>query len=216
MCKNNYGVMPGDRRHLFNAAYSIEMGNFSRNKIAGGFVNGWQLSGISQVQSGINLAGNTGNNFNLNVNGATFANTGYLISARSVSGTDSIALRPKVTCTAQGGGGNNQFVNGNCFSLPTGPRDNGPTVMAPVYGPAFMNHDLGLFKNFQISESKKLQFRFNAYNFLNHPLWSFNGGSSNLNLIFDPQTRKLANQNFGIATEKQGRRIVQLALKFYF
>ncbi|MCX6599075.1 MAG: carboxypeptidase regulatory-like domain-containing protein, partial [Acidobacteria bacterium] len=214
--ENNYGVMPGDRRHLFNAAYSVELGNFSRNKIAGGFVNGWQLSGISQIQSGINLAGNTGNNFNLNVNGATFANSGYLISARSVNGTDSIALRPKVSCTAQGGGGTNQFVNGNCFSLPTGARDNGPTVMAPVYGPAFMNHDLGLFKNFQISESKKLQFRFNAYNFLNNPLWSFNGGTSNLNLIFDPQTRKLSNPNFGVATEKQGRRIVQLALKFYF
>ena len=32
----------------------------SDNKIAGGFVNGWQLSGITQVQSGANLTGNSG------------------------------------------------------------------------------------------------------------------------------------------------------------
>ena len=76
------------------------------------------------------------------------------------------------------------------------------------------NWDLGLFKNFQITESKKLQFRINGYNFLNHPLWSFNG--SNLNLGFDPSTGKLNTPNFGTVTDKQGRRIVQLAVKFVF
>ena len=31
---NNYGVLPFDRRHIFNAAYSIELGNpFHGNKI---------------------------------------------------------------------------------------------------------------------------------------------------------------------------------------
>jgi len=213
---NNYGVLPGDRRHLFNAAYSIELGNFVKgNKIAGGFINGWQLSGISQVQSGVNLTGNTGYNFNLNPNGARLAN-GFVVGARSVSGTDSIGLRPQLTCNPSEVSKAQQFVNSDCFALPTAAGGNGPTMMQPVYGPAFMNHDLGLFKNFQLSESKKLQFRFNAYNFLNHPLWSFNGGSSNLNLIFDPATGKLSNPNFGVATEKQGRRIVQLAIKFYF
>ena len=58
-----------------------------------------------------------------------------------------------------------------------------------MYGPAFFNADLGLFKNFQFKESKKLQLRFNAYNFLNHPLWSFNG--SNLSLGFDGTTGKV-------------------------
>ena len=44
-------------RQIFNAAYSIELGNPVRDKIAGGFVNGWQLSGITQLQSGANLTG---------------------------------------------------------------------------------------------------------------------------------------------------------------
>ena len=38
-----------NRTHIFNAAYSIELGNSGQDKIAGGFVNGWQLSGITQI-----------------------------------------------------------------------------------------------------------------------------------------------------------------------
>ena len=40
--------------------------------------------------------------------------------------------------------------------------------------------------------------------------------SNNLNLNFDGTTGKLSNDNFGIATEKLGHRIIQLAIKFYF
>src|ERR1017187_5507311 len=66
---NDYGVQPTNRTHLFNAAYSIELGNPAHDKILGGFVNGWQLSGITQVESGANLTGfSSGNNFNLNLN----------------------------------------------------------------------------------------------------------------------------------------------------
>ncbi len=86
--------------------------------------------------------------------------------------------------------------------------------MPAIYGPAFFNSDLGMFKNFNITESKKLQFRFNAYNFLNHPLWSFNG--SNLTLGFDPNSGAVNTPLFGTTTEKQGHRVVQAAVKFYF
>ena len=51
---------------------------------------------------------------------------------------------------------------------------------------------------------------------MNHPLWSFRNGSNNLNLNFDGTSGKLANDKFGIATEKLGHRIIQLAIKFYF
>lgn len=30
---NNYGVLPNNRTHLFNAAYSIELGNHTKNKL---------------------------------------------------------------------------------------------------------------------------------------------------------------------------------------
>ncbi len=57
--------------------------------------------------------------------------------------------------------------------MPTTVGQNGPTLLPAIYGPAFFNSDLGLFKNFQIKESMKAPFRIQAYNFLNHPNWSF-------------------------------------------
>jgi hypothetical protein len=87
-----------------------------------------------------------------------------------------------------------------------------------IYGPAFFNTDLGLFKNFQIKESMKLQFRVQANNFLNHPLWSFGQGTP-LNLTFTQDaTGKLvqSNSQFGTAQYKTGQRILELVVKFYF
>ena len=214
---NNYGVMPNDRRHVFNVAYSVEMGNLVKggNKLAKGIVNGWQISGISQAQSGVNLTGNTGYNYNMDTGGYQIPSTGYNVSARSINGTDSISLRPYITCDPSSGTGGSKYVNGSCFALPTAPGLNGPLTSKPIYGPAFINNDLGMFKNFQFSESKKIQIRFNAYNFLNHPLSSFLSGSNNVKLIYD-KTGAMVNPIFGTVTEKQGRRIVQVAVKYYF
>jgi hypothetical protein len=212
---NDYGVQPGNRTHIFNIAYSVELGNFTRNKIGGGVINGWQLSGITQVQSGANLTGFSGNaNFSLNMNSLKVPGTNYNISNASLLGTNDIQLNPVLTCNPTSGLGHNQYINPSCFSPPTQIGQNGPSVLPAIYGPSFFNWDLGLFKNFQISESKKLQFRVNGYNFLNHPLWSFNG--TNLNLGFDGATGKLNTPDFGTVTEKQGHRVIQLAVKFFF
>jgi hypothetical protein len=104
--------------------------------------------------------------------------------------------------------------------VPTQVGQNGPTLLPAIYGPAFFNSDLGLFKNFQIGESMKLQFRVQAYNFLNHPLWSFPNGTNNLTLQFNQAAGGGAitqtNSTFGSTTFKQGNRIVELAVKFYF
>jgi hypothetical protein len=102
--------------------------------------------------------------------------------------------------------------------VPTQIGQNGPTVLPAIYGPAFFNADLGLFKNFPIKEAMKLQFRIDAFNFLNHPLWSF-PSAQNLALGYTQSasgTFSLSTPLFGTATEKQGNRIVQLAVKFYF
>lgn len=221
---NDYGVQPANRTHIFNAAYSIELGNPARDKVVGGFVNGWQLSGITQLESGPNLSGfgiTNNNNFSLNLNGAKIPGsiselnpTGINISNVSLLGTSDLQLSPMLTCNPSSGLGHNQFINPSCFSFPTAIGQNGPSVLPAIYGPAFFNSDLGLFKNFQFKEARKLQLRFNAYNFLNHPLWSFNG--TNLNLGFDGNTGKVNTPLFGTVTQKQGHRVVQAAVKFYF
>ena len=151
-----------------------------------------------------------GDRYTIPVNGSN-----YQINARTVNGTPDLPWRPLIKCDLTGNLGDHQYVNGSCLAPPSGPGQNGPMVTPPVYGPAFFNSDLGLFKNFVLSESKKLQFRFNAYNFLNHPLWSFINGSTNMKPTFDVNGNQ-TNPIFGVTTEKQGHRIIQVAVKFYF
>ena len=233
--RSNYGVQPGDRRQLFNVAYSIEFGNpIHDNKFLGGVVNGWQLSGITQIQSGANLTfsnngpATTSDNFNLGggLNGAIIPGSksvanpdGIAINNQSILGTNAVQLNPLVTCDPSSRLGAHQYINGNCFTIPTVVGQNGPTLLPVVYGPGYFNSDLSVFKNFNITESKKLQFRIQAYNFLNHPLWSFpDGGNLSLKFSQDPATGAITqtNSNFGTTTAKEGHRVVELAVKFYF
>ena len=211
---NNYGVQSGNRTHIFNAAYSIELGSPARDKIVGGFVNGWQLSGITQIESGPNLTGIQNQSFGMNLNSYKIPGTTFNVSNVALLGTPNIQLNPVLTCNPAQGLAAHQFINPGCFSIPTAIGQNGPSILPAIYGPAFFNSDLGLFKNFQIKESKKLQIRFNGTNFLNHALWSFNG--SNLGLGFDGGTGKVNTPLFGTVTQKQGHRIIQVAAKFYF
>jgi Carboxypeptidase regulatory-like domain len=213
--KNDYGVLPSNRTQLFNAAYSIELGNpVKGNKFAKGVVNGWQLSGLTQLESGPNLTGYQGQAFGMNLNSYKIPGTKFNVSNVSLLGTPDIQLNPVLTCNPTSNLAAHQYINPNCFSFPTQVGENGPTILPALYGPAFFNSDLGLFKNFQIREQKKIQIRFNAYNFLNHPLWSFNG--TNLSLGFDGTSGKVDTPLFGTTTEKQGHRVIQVAAKFFF
>jgi hypothetical protein len=248
--QQQYGIQPGDRRHIFNATYSLELGSpLHSNKLVNGVVNGWQLSGVTQLQSGANITFNSTNfDFGMNLSGGSGIAcptaalpagvayptvcgvnavipgsvsaknlSGIAISNQSILGTNAIQLNPIVTCNPLSNLGKNQYINGSCFSVPTTVGTNGPTLLPVAYGPAFFNSDLGLFKNFQIKESMKLQFRVQAYNFLNHPLYSFNG--SNLALSFTQNANGSftnTSPNFGITTQKQGNRIIELAVKFFF
>jgi len=64
--------------------------------------------------------------------------------------------------------------------------------------------DLGLFKNFNFSESKRLQFRYEAFNLWNNTNYNRPGNS-----VSSPST-------FGRITAAQPARVMQMALKLYF
>ena len=239
---SNYGILPSDRRQLFNAAYSVDLGSRVHvNPFVNGTLNGWQVSGITQVESGANITygGNYTNNANTNyamglscvgaaclqsgaiIPGSVSAanKTGIAINNQSILGTNAAQLNPYVTCNPNSGLSAHQYVNASCFAPPITPGKNGPAMIPVSYGPRYINSDLAVYKNFTMSESRSLQIRVQAYNFLNHPLYSFPNGS-NLTLQFtqDPATLKItqANANFGKATQKQGARTMEFAAKFYF
>jgi hypothetical protein len=145
--------------------------------------------------------------------------TAIPINNQSILGTNAQQLNPLITCNPSSNHGSNQYVNGACFAAPTTPGQSGPNLVPVSYGPAFFNSDLAVYKNFDMTESRKLQFRVQAYNFLNHPLYSFPSGSNlTLQFVQDPVTQQItqANSNFGTTTQKQGARIVEFAMKFYF
>ncbi len=214
---NNYGVQPNNRTHLFNAAYSVELPKANVNKFVGGFVNGWQVSGLLQLESGPNLTGIQGGNYGMALNSAVIPGTNFAISNVSILGTPDIQLNPLLTCDPRKGLGSHQYINGNCFAAPTQVGQNGPTVLPAIYGPGFFNWDMGLFKNFSITERQKVQFRFNFYNWMNHPLWSFNGANLGLSFTQDSSGNLTqSNNTFGTTTQKQGHRIIQLGVKYTF
>jgi hypothetical protein len=212
---NDYGVTQYNRPQIANAAISWNLGNFVRNnKLAGGFVNDWQLSGIVQAQSGANLTGQRGQNFGLNANGAKIPGTTFTLNATSLLGTPNMQLSPVLTCNPLSNLAPHQYFNPSCFGLPSQVGQNGPTMLPVFYGPAYFNADLGVFKNFTIREKMKLQIRANGFNFLNHPLYSFNGSSA-LNLTYS-SAGVMNNPLFGTVTTKQGHRIIQLSARFTF
>jgi hypothetical protein len=104
------------------------------------------------------------------------------------------------------------------------PNTFGTCGIGNVRGPAYANVDLSLHKSIAFTESKRLEFRFEALNAFNHPVWDFSGGPAGGS--FDPggsvtngscaPTANCANPTFGKITGSQGARELQLALKFYF
>jgi hypothetical protein len=229
--QSNYGVLPNDRTHIFNAAYVIQLPNpvtTNGNRFLKGVANGWQFSGITQVQSGSPLQFGDGN-ANLNFGGylapgtalpngmiVPADNSNYGLTSSIITGSPDISVMPTLTCDPRSNLKPHQFINGSCFGAPT-PGNNGPYVWPYVKGPTFWNSDLSLFKTFQMTEYKKIEFRLEAFNFLNHPLDTFSpaGGDSNLNLGLS-KTGTLTNPNFGFANYLVGNRSIQFAFKFFF
>ena len=229
--RNNYGTLPNNRTHIFNAAYVYEFPSLAKaNRFVKGVANGWQISGITQYQTGVDLQAAISSNFGYagfikagtTFMGKTLAYTDssgthpYSIPASSenVLGTRDVTVMPTLTCNPASGLQANQYINGACFSPFATPGQQGNYVFPTLTGPGFWNSDLSVFKNFAFSESRKLQFRISGYNFLNHPNRTFIANDPGLNLTFD--SSGTLNPKFGYATNKVGHRILQGMVKFSF
>ncbi|PYT84496.1 MAG: carboxypeptidase regulatory-like domain-containing protein [Acidobacteria bacterium] len=221
--RSNYGTLPNNRTHIFNLAYVYEFPTrHNSNGFVKGAVNGWEVSGIAQYQSGADLQAAVTSNFNYTgfiPAGTTFMGetitSAIQANSSNVLGTPDITLMPTLTCDPRQGLKQNQYINAACFSPFATPGKQGNYIFPTLTTPGFFNTDISLFKNFTFgqSESKKLQFRFSGYNFLNHPNRTFINGDQGLNLTFN-SSGALANPNFGYATNTIGHRIIQGMIKF--
>ena len=226
--RSNYGTLPNNRTQIFNIAYVYELPVVhNANRLVKGAANGWQISGITQYQSGADLQAAVTSNFGYSASipaGTTFMGqtlaSAVQASSQNVLGTPDLTLMPSLTCDPRKGLGPNQFVNGACFSPFATPGKQGNYIFPTLTGPGFWNSDLSVFKNFTFgpSENRKLQFRFSAYNFLNHPNLTFISGDPALNLTFNSAGVRQNNGGvvFGTATNTIGHRIIQGMIKLSF
>ena len=156
------------------------------NRVARGVLGNWQMSGILTLRGG-------------------FAST---IGANDASGTKSRG--PKADCvgpvTIYGLGTNSplgglQYMDPSAYSQPAAGTF-GNCGNGTLYGPGMRNLDLGISKNFLITERYKVEFRSEFINLTNTPVFNFENGS--------------IGPNLGRITSTQGARQIQFALKFLF
>jgi hypothetical protein len=220
---NDYGILNLDRTHVFNATYSYEVSTRFKG-IVGGAINGWMISGITSIQSGAPMAQSGSINYGISgTSGAGYPN--FYLDSTALLGSSDYSLMPTVSCQPGTSGGG--FDTG-CFGVPT-KGTNGMYQSPYVHGPYYWNSDLRMAKTFKITESQNVQFSIAGFNFLNHPLSSFDPNDSrNRTLSYRPATAGLADYTnyagpytlsatgVGRPTIKYGRRVVELSLKYSF
>ena len=181
----SWGVLPFDRTHVFNMSYNwsvpkLARGGFS-NAVTNGIFNGWQVSGITTIQSGtpirLRFVGDI----------ATGANAVGWYGSDAFNGTNAGASLGAVTPiylgNPQGGGTslNSKLFDLSKLAIPSFPNT-GPS-QPPFYlrAPGRSNFDISFFKNFNITETTKLQFRTGLFNVFNQAYpTQINPGAFNL------------------------------------
>ena len=211
-----WGPSEFDAHHVLTINYLYQFPFFrNRSGFAGKTLGGWQISGISQFQTGLpcSVAGpndyagvGLDSNFGCGVNGQYWIVNGI----------------PKIVGTF--GPTGQWFATTNpdgspIFIKPTSGTFNDARVRNIIYQPGFQNWNLGLFKSFPITEKTGLQFRAEAYNVWNHPNWCSNSGCrGTTNIGLDPTNSKTFGKVLtkGSGSSGQGERNLQLSLRFEF
>jgi hypothetical protein len=220
----DWGPCYYDQTHILTSyvTYGLPLGRGKQfghdmNPALNAVVGNWEIGGIVTLHSGNAL---TLNNFGGWGVGGNSDNTNgvdpeTLAGLPNCSGKVHI-LNQRVYSSGGPGGqpGYIQYIDPSPSNVsPAAPNTFGTCGVGNVRGPGYANVDLSLHKGFLFAESKKLEFRFEALNAFNHPVWDFSGGPANGS--FDPGTAG-SNPNFGRITGSQGARELQLALKFTF
>lgn len=181
----------------FSYVYELPFGRGKRfgsamHPVLNAFVGGWQMNGIWRFQAGLPIRLSLAGGQSLPTYGAQRPN--LLAPLKRNTGSDWLT---------------NYFANPEVLAVPSPyTLGNAPRTVGTVRQPGLENATLSLFKEFSISrlrEGMRLQYRFEAFNALNHP--NFAGPGSQFNA-----------GNFGVisATIPNNSREVQMALKLYW
>ena len=193
----NYGLASFDRTHVLKMSGIWDVPRTSlAHPLANAILHDWQLSAMPSFISGAPL-------------GIGWSST----VAVDTTGTPSQGSRIVVTGNPVLPKGERTFERNfrtDVFQMP-GVGTVGNAAKTLIRGPGINTWDLGVFKNFPISDFGKVQFRWEMYNAFNHTQFS----SVDATARFDAQGRQV-NTQFGQFTGARSPRIMQFALRFHF
>jgi hypothetical protein len=178
------------RRFVASSVYELPFGpgkSWVQNGIAGKIVGGWQLGGILTLADGTPV--------NVTQLGDT-ASLGTLGNQPDATGISPIPS----SRSAQ------QYWNISAFNFTSAALSYRPGNMGrnTLFAPGTENLNTALMKNFKLHESHVINFRFEAFNALNHPNWN------------SPSSDARNAATFGLVTTAKAMRQLQFALKYVF
>lgn len=194
--KLDYGNANWDIRNRFVGSVTYQLPDFAGSRLwQRELLGGWQANGIITFQSGMPI------NVKLQTDVANIGTSGVG------------PQRPNYVHPGSANCSRGSFVRGNksCIDVTAyaqpAPFTFGNVHRNDIYGPGYENVNFSLFKNFEIHEDVKFQFRIETFNLLNHPSPA-NPTSGNLSL---------GTSSFGTITTVQGAaRVLQIAGKINF
>ncbi len=186
----NYALAGFDRKHNFQMGFAYALPWQTKNgygNIAKAIFNDWQFNGL--------LAAFSGTPFTVTADGA---------SLNTPSNTQTGDLNGSFVETGSIGAAGTWFDTTQ-FAQPTGVRF-GNTARNQFRGPGGWNLDFSVFRAFPIGGSRRLEYRFQAGNLLNHP-------------VYGNPTSSMTDGNFGRITSianQYPERQIQMGLRFSF
>jgi hypothetical protein len=157
----NWAPAGFDRRHNFTLGFAYALPWQSSGGYDGvmkAIINDWQLNGLFQAASGV-----------------PFTMTASGTSLNTPSNTQFADLNGSFNETGKIGGAGAWFDTTQ-FGQPTGVRF-GNTGRNQFYGPGGYSFDLSAFRSFPMGGQRRLEFRVEAGNILNHPVFGNPNGS---------------------------------------
>ena len=222
----DYGRASLDRNKVFNFDGVFEEPWFRDQKnLEGRALGGWEMSFVYAIDSGLpsTVSASAGSVVQYNLGGATSIYNGQLNGGEASdnpglhnSGPTSDGLRPNQIGNPNSPGNLTRIHNKNyansglpwfysgafAAAAPNSPVP-GTAKRGTVQGPGFNRLDLGVHRNFKITEGVSFQFRAEAFNALNHVNVNSIGTSS-------------SSASFGQVTGYRDMRIMQFAGRFTF
>jgi hypothetical protein len=187
-----WGLSVFDVRHRFVSSilYELPFGDgkpFLQSGVGAALLGGWQLSTIVSISSG-------------------FPRTAYVGTDRSNTGGGQD--RPNVVAGQDPNLPSDErtvarWFNTGAFTL-NAPGTFGDAGRNTFFGPGITNVDASIIRNFRLLRTRTIQFRLEAFNALNNPIWD------------EPNTT-LTNPLYGsITNTRKPMRELQIGLKFVF